>query len=406
MKLLFLPLLIISANLFAQTKDNPEEITRRVADRVIENTSFQFINQATGEKFASTNGKDTSSNVKAESGYNKWAYVNGVLNTGMVRIASVLNDKKYSDYSKHNFDFIFNNINYFKKLYDAKAHRPEWSSFFSMGNLDACGAMAAGLADVYVFDNNKDFRTYLDRAGDYILHKQLRLSDGTLARPRPRNATMWADDLYMSVPFLARMGKITGDNKYFDDAIKQVENFNKYLYDPATGLFFHCWYSDVQMNGVAHWGRSNGWLAVAQTELLNNLPAKHPKRKELINLLLRQIVGYSRYQDTTGLWHQVLDKPDSYLESSVTAMFTYAVAKAVNEGWINKTYLTIAEDGWKGLVSKVTPDGQIQDVCIGTNIADNIKFYYDRPKELNDTHAIGAFLLAGAEMIRAEKLKK
>ncbi|MGN6264310.1 MAG: hypothetical protein ACTHM5_01490 [Ginsengibacter sp.] len=87
---------------------------------MIEHTSFQFINNTTGEKFTSTNGKDTSSNVKAESGYNKWAYVNGVLNTGMVRIASVLHDKKYSDYSKHNFDFIFNNINYFKKLYDAK----------------------------------------------------------------------------------------------------------------------------------------------------------------------------------------------------------------------------------------------------------------------------------------------
>ena len=128
MKLLFLPLLIISVNLFAQTKDNPEEITRRVADRVIENTSFQFINQATGEKFASTNGKDTSSNVKAESGYNKWAYVNGVLNTGMVRIASVLNDKKYSDYTKHNFDFIFSNINYFKKLYDEPHRTPRRSS--------------------------------------------------------------------------------------------------------------------------------------------------------------------------------------------------------------------------------------------------------------------------------------
>jgi rhamnogalacturonyl hydrolase YesR len=275
-----------------------------------------------------------------------------------------------------------------------------------MSNLDACGAMAAGLADVYATDAKKDFRSYLDRAGDYILHKQKRLEDGTLARPNPHNATIWADDLYMSVPFLARMGKITGDNKYFDDAIKQVENFNKHLYDPATGLFFHCWYSDVQMNGVGHWGRSNGWLAVAQTELLNNLPANHPKRQQLINLLLRQIVGYSRYQDTTGLWHQVLDKPDSYLESSVTAMFTYAVAKAVNEGWINKSYLTIAKDGWQGLTTKITADGQIQDVCIGTNIAENIRFYYDRPKQLNDTHALGALLLAGAELIRAEKINK
>ena len=263
--------------------------------------------------------------------------------------------------------------------------------------------MAAGLSDVNMIANKKEYRAYLDRAADYILTKQLRLGDGTLARPQPRNATLWADDLYMSVPFLARMGKLTGDKKYFDDAIKQVENFNHYLYDSSEGLFFHCWYGDVKMNGVAHWGRCDGWIAMAQTELLNNLPAGHPKKQELINLLLRQIVGFSRYQDISGLWHQVLDKPDSYLESSVTAMFTYAVAKAVNEGWINKTYLTIAEDGWKGLSTKITPAGDVQDVCIGTNIGDNIAFYYNRPKELNDTHALGAVLMAGVEMIRAKK---
>lgn len=275
-----------------------------------------------------------------------------------------------------------------------------------MGNLDACGSLAAALADVYEMDKRKDYRVYLDRAGNYILYKQQRLPDGTLCRPDPRNATIWADDLYMSVPFLARMGKLTGEKKYFDDAIKQVENFNKYLYDPMTGLFFHCWYSDVKMNGVAHWGRCNGWLAMAEAQLLNELPVNHPKIQELINLLLRQIVGYSRYQDISGLWHQVLDKPDSYAESSVTAMFTYAVARAVNEGWINKTYLHIAEDGWKGLISKITDDGEIQDVCVGTRIFDVIRYYYNRPKELNDPHAIGAFLLAGSEMIRTEKQSK
>lgn len=406
MKLLFISLLItITTSAFAQRQNNTEDIVRKVADRVIANTSFQFINNATGEKFSNTKGRDTSSGVKAESGYNKWAYVNGVLNVGMVELSDVLNDKKYSDYSKENYDFIFNNIDYFKKLYDAK-RKTEWGAFFSMGNLDACGSMAAALTDVYQLENRKDYRAYLDRAANYILHKQQRLPDGTLCRPKPRNATIWADDLYMSVPFLARMGKLTGDKEYFDDAIKQVENFNKYLFDPMTALFFHCWYSDVKMNGVAHWGRCNGWLAMAETQLLNELPTNHPKRQELIHLLLRQIVGYSRYQDISGLWHQVLDKPDSYLESSVTAMFIYAVARAVNEGWINKTYFTIAEDGWKGLRSKVTADGEIQDVCTGTNIGDNISFYYNRPKELNDTHAIGAFLLAGSEMIRAEKQRR
>ena len=401
MKLLLLPLLLMTTALFAQ-ENSTEQVVRRVANHVITHTSFEFVNSATGQNFSSTQNIDTSSAVKAESGYNKWAYVNGVVNVGMIALSKVLHDNKYKDYAKKNYAFIFDNVDYFKKLYEDKK-KTEWSALFSMGNLDACGSMAAALTDVYQLEKRKDYKAYLYRAADYILHKQQRLPDGTLCRPKPRNATIWADDLYMSVPFLARMGKLTGDNKYFDDAIKQVENFNKYLYDPMTGLFFHCWYSDVKMNGTARWGRCNGWLAMAETQLLNELPANHPKRKELINLLLRQIVGYSRYQDTTGLWHQVLDKPDSYLESSVTAMFIYAVARAVNEGWINQTYFTIAQDGWKGLTSIITADGEIPNVCIGTNIGDNIRFYYDRPKALNDTHAIGAFLLAGSEMIRADK---
>jgi unsaturated rhamnogalacturonyl hydrolase len=382
---------------------NTEELVRRVADHVIQKTSFKFVNGKTGEKYDSTKGLAPSGDVKAESTYNKWAYVNGVLNIGMVQMASVLNDPKYADYSKHNFTFIFDNIGYFDGLYKAKTPKVEYGPFFSMSNLDACGSMAASLCDVDALAHRADYRAYLDRAAEYISHKQLRFEDGTLCRPQPRQNTLWADDLFMSVPFLARMGKLAGDSKYSDDAIKQVENFNKYLYDPMTGLFFHNYFSDVQMNGVGHWGRANGWLAVAQCQLLSNLPANHPKRAELIRLLLRQIVGYARYQDQSGLWHQLLDKPDSYQETSVTAMFTYAVAHAVNEGWINPSYIAIAKQGWKGLATKVTADGELQDVCIGTNMEDDIKFYYTRPTELNDTHGLGAFLLAGTEMIKFEK---
>jgi rhamnogalacturonyl hydrolase YesR len=384
---------------------NTEAVVRKVADNIVQNTSFKFINSNTKEKYDSTKGLASSADIKADSKYNKWAYVNGVLAIGMVQTADVLNDKKYSEYSQHNFAFIFDNLNYFETLQKAKTPKVEYGSVFNITNLDACGAMSAGLFDVNTLAQRKDYQAYLERSAAYILTKQMRLSDGTFARPQPRFGTLWADDMFMSIPFLARMGKLTGDHKYFDDAIKQVENFNKYLYDPATGLFFHNYYSDDQTNGVGHWGRSNGWIAMAQVELLNNLPANHPKRPELIKLLLRQIVGYSRYQDPTGLWHQLLDKPDSYLETSVTAMYTYAVARAVNQGWINEKYIAIAQEGWKGLATKITANGELQDVCIGTNMDTDIKFYYTRPTELNDTHGLGALLLAGTEMLKAERKK-
>jgi unsaturated rhamnogalacturonyl hydrolase len=404
LRTLLIPALFAGASCFAQNANPNTEVVRRVADHILNTTTFQFTNSKTGEKFASTSGKDTSINVKAESKFNKWQYVNGVLTVGMLRLSQVTGDNRYTAYSTKNFQFIFDNLGYYKKQYDAGTQNIEYRPVFRMGSLDDCGSMAAGLLDVYPNDKRKDFLEYLNRAADYIMNKQVKLEDGTLARTGPRKMTLWADDMYMSVPFLARMGKFTGDQRYFDMAIRQVENFNKYIFDPATGLYFHTWFTDEQMNGVARWGRCNGWVAMAQAELLNQLPADHPKRVSLIKLLERQIVGFSRYQDTSGMWHQLLDRPESYLESSVTAMFVYAVAKAVNEGWISKRFLSIAQNGWKALSKKVTADGQIPDICVGTSVEEDLGYYFNRPKELNDTHGLGAFLMAGAEMIRASNL--
>lgn len=395
-------LLAIASSTWAQTQPNTEEIMRKVADNIIQSTSFKFVNTKTGEKFESTKGKDTTNDVKAESKFNKWMYVNGVLTVGMVRLSEVLKDQKYSDYPRRNFSFIFDNLPYFKKMFDAGANRPEYRPVFRIGSLDDCGSMGAGLLDVYAFDKRKDYLDYLQRVGDHIINIQSKFPDGTLARNGPRKMTLWADDLYMSVPYLARMGKLTGDKKYFDFAIDQVEKFNKYIFDETTGLYFHTFYNDENMNGVARWGRCNGWVALAQVELLNNLPANHPKRPELIKLLLRQIVGFSRYQDISGMWHQVLDRPDSYQEASVTAMYVYTIAKAVNEGWINKRFISIAQNGWAALATKVTANGEVQDICIGTSVEEDIRYYYNRPKEANDTHGLGAFLMAGAEIIRAK----
>ena len=83
-------------------------------------------------------------------------------------------------------------------------------------------------------------------------------------------------------------------------------------------------------------------------------------------------------------------------------MFVYTVAKAVNEGWINKRFISIAQNGWEALAKKVTIDGQVADICIGTSIEEDIRYYYTRPAALNDTHGLGAFLMAGAEMVRAK----
>jgi rhamnogalacturonyl hydrolase YesR len=216
--------------------------------------------------------------------------------------------------------------------------------------------------------------------------------------------TVWADDAYMGVSFLARLAYITGDSMYFDDAARQIINIDSYLWDDDKQLYYHCYYSNLQRNGVAYWGRANGWITLATCELLSVMPDTHPQKSILKALLERQIVGYSRYQDGQGFWHPLIDKSDSYQESSVTALFTYGVAKAVNEGWISDSYRNIALNGWRAMkAAKITEDGRFKDVCVGTGIADDLPFYYNRPVGDNEKHGLGLIIECGIEIMKMSK---
>jgi rhamnogalacturonyl hydrolase YesR len=390
-------ILSFSQRVFAQ--DDFDKVFN-VADHIIDNTSFKIVNKKTKDVYSSTKGLGVLSKIKIECAYNDWKYENGVMAIGMAYLSEVTGNKKYRDYARHLYSFIFENLDYFKKLYDSGVKHPSFFKYFRLSMLDDCGAMGAGLYEVYKFDAEKEYREYMIKAADYILTGQLRLDDGTLSRDWPRKNTIWADDLYMSVPFLARMAKLTGENKYFDDAIKQVKNFNLHLFNESNGLYYHCWYSDNEQNGVAHWGRCNGWIVMAEVELLKLLPDNNSDKEELIKILENHLIGISRFQDASGMWHQLINKPDSYPESSSTAMFVYAIASAVNNGWIDESYATVAKDGWEALLEKVTDKGELEGTCKGTGIKDNIKYYYDRPAPLNDIHGLGAFLLAGAEMMK------
>jgi len=142
----------------------------------------------------------------------------------------------------------------------------------------------------------------------------------------------------------------------------------------------------------------------AQVHLLNMLPANYPRRDTIIKNIERQIVGISKYQNGNGLWHQVLDKTDSYPESSCTAMFVYSIARAVNEGWIDRRYASIALTGWEGLKKfMITPEGQMKDVCVGTGIQNDLVFYYNRPAKTDDTHGTGSLIEAGIEVIKLKQ---
>jgi rhamnogalacturonyl hydrolase YesR len=384
----------------AQDTSDASKKLRAIANAVLKNATFQFVDQKNGNKYGSAKEVTPGADLKPESPYNDWRYWNGVLNVGMLKLSEALHDQSYSEFAIKNIAFNFDNYGYFERKYKGE---DKWNfpfgQRFIMEELDDCGAMGASVVEVYRLDKQDRYKKYIEQAADHILTKQSRLKDGTFVRSFPHKWTIWADDLYMGLSFLTRMGELTGDTKYIDDAAKQVIQFHKYLFDEKIGLMHHCWYSDVNRPGVAYWGRANGWAVLAQIDLLDRLPENHPWRGTLLALFKKHILGIAHYQGSNGLWHQLLDKTDSYLETSCSAMFTYAVARAVHQGYIDTGYASIAERGWEGIMAKIRPDGQVEGVCTGTVVSDDLDYYYLRPTPLNDVHGLGTILLAGAEVL-------
>ncbi|MCB0743459.1 MAG: glycoside hydrolase family 88 protein, partial [Ignavibacteriae bacterium] len=305
-------------------RKSTKNILEKIADRILAETTYQFIDEETGKTYKSTKGLPPKLSVKVESKYNDWHYTNGVLNFAMNELGNYLGEKKYAEFVDKNFDFVFNNgdLDYFKNLYDEQKKKDwfsvravNWHMFYRMVRLDDCGTIGASLIEVYKKDPQPKYKDYIDLVAKHILITEPRLSDGTISRYWPHENTIWADDLFMSVAFLARMGKLTGEHKYFDDAVHQVKQYYKYLWNEDKEIYYHCYHTDLEQNGVANWARANRWIFMAQADLLEVLPKEYPGREDVINIFKKQAEGIARWQSENGLWHQLLDKNDSYLET-------------------------------------------------------------------------------------------
>lgn len=393
---------------FSQQRTD-EECIRAVADNILKEPVTQFVGVKTGKTYNSTKEIPKGEDVRFKSPLSEWHYSNGVLDMSMINLGEYLNDPKYINYAKNHVAFGFANYGYFKNTFrnDRKHWHWPFGQLWNMKELDDCGAMGAAVLEVYNYDPKQQYKEYFEAAAKHIVEDQTRLSDGTLCRTFPREMTVWADDVYMSVSFLAQMGKQTGETKYFDEATRQIINISDYLWCPDKQLFYHCFYTDLNRNGVAFWGRANGWITVSLVRLLDVLPKDYAGRKQLIDLLEKQIVGASRYQNENGMWNQLLDKPESYDESSVTAMYVYGIAKAINEGWFDETYMRVAQLGWNALKKdQITENGHFKNVCVGTGITDDLPFYYSRPVGENEKHGLGLIIDAGVEILKLNKRNK
>ena len=345
--------------------------------------------------------------------FNPWQYTMGVTHMGMLRAAAVTGDARYTGFVQRHMQFIHDWLPYFRRQAEFVAIEPgaehrghgiRHNSFrgaIATESLDDSGALGAALVKARFAGVGPDQTELINHLADWVANKQFRLDDGCWARRRPQPVSLWADDFYMSVPLMAQMTRLSGDGKYVDDAARNVLRASARLFNPRTQLFTHGWNANQPYNPQFYWGRANGWVAMAIVELLDVMPADHPDRAAILDLFQQHLQALASLQGPRGLWRNLLDKTDSFEDSSCTAMFVYAIAHAINEGWISPvSYGSVAQVGWNGLALQVTPEGRIESTCVGTTFASDNVYYYSRPTPLDANHAIGPTLMAGAEMIR------
>ena len=404
---------VIPATAFAQNKMTTEEAAKTIADRIVNSTTYLFENKKTGETFATVKDLPLSKDIQVQSKYNQWHYTIGVTDIALMELGDKLQDKKYEQYVLKNMNFVFNdgNMDYFKRLYDQTLEKSGWTAIrdinwcmlFRGKRLDDNGPMAASLIELQKKYPNEAFLKYINETANHLNINEPRLKDGTIARIWPHENTIWADDSFMAISFLCRMGQMTGDNKYFTDAANQILKYNKYLWCPEKQIYYHCYHTDTKEHGVAHWSRANGWLFMATADLLTRMPKNHPLRAKVIKNFQQQASGVARYQGKNGLWHQLLDKEDSYEEITGTSMFVYGIARGVREGWLHPDFIYVAQQGLKGIMSKITPEGDVTAICVGTGIMPSLQYYYTRPTQENDPMGEGPVLRALVEMINSPK---
>lgn len=339
------------------------------------------------------------------------SYEWGVTYSACLDAAKASGDRKYAAYVEQNFKAIADAFpGAMKDLKKGKTLDTAIRKVVDPHALDDAGAICAAMikAELDARKNPKTRSTQvintapvIENYSQYIMTKEFRLADGTFARKRPHKNTVWLDDMFMAIPAIAYMGAYTNDSKYFDEAAKQIMLFKDKMWVKEKKLFRHGWVEAMNPHPAFHWGRANGWAILTMCEVLDVLPENHPQRGAILDLLRQHIEGLVALQGKDGFWHQLLDRNDSYEESSCTAIYTYCIAHAINQGWISAlAYGPAVQLAWHAVEASIDAQGRFMNTCVGTGMGFDPAFYMYRPVSTAAAHGYGPAIWAGAEMLR------
>lgn len=337
--------------------------------------------------------------------FGRWDYPLGVTMYGLLRAAQALGREELTAYA----------LSHIRSCTDMYAYshwdRAEYGfpsinhQLVLMRMLDNCGSFGSAMLEAQLRAGDDNFPRIADTIADFMLNKLERREDGAfyrLSEGEYFDNTLWADDLYMSAPFLTRYAIVSGKPEAMDEAARQFLLFRRHLFMEDQRIMSHVHDFKYGQATRVPWGRGNGWVLFSLTELLEHLPENHVDREALLDFYRIMCAGVAELQGDSGLWRQVLNEPEAYEEASCTAMFAYAFARGARFGWHpgDSRYADAALAAWRGLTgAAIDRSGNVHGVCSGSRYSFSPDYYmYDLRTVVNDNHGIGIMMLAGVEI--------
>ncbi|WP_084441907.1 glycoside hydrolase family 88 protein [Termitidicoccus mucosus] len=336
-----------------------------------------------------------------------WNYHVGCFNWALQCLGAATGDARYSDYAARWCEYALDTFPMVEhQMRDLLAFRSMNFGQVGLPMLDYMSAPAMPFVTRLAAGKNfPGMERYRERAAlivDYLRNKQFRV-DGIFARSYTEYPSIWADDMYMGIPYLVYWSKYTNDAAeriaLLDDASLQIIKFNSYLYEPQVGLYRQACYPSKREEKVPFWSRGNGWALWSAVEVLDALPETHENRAVLMKIYRDHVDGLLRQQDSEGFWRNVLDMPASVRESSGAAIFTLCIACGINNGWLSREkYGPALERAWRALATFVDDNGDFNGVKGGTNFSTKAADYERISFIKSDTHGLLPFIFACIEM--------
>lgn len=320
------------------------------------------------------------------------SYEWGVTYSAMLRAGETTGDERYTKYAIDRMNFLCEQAPRFIKMKE-KGEKIDnlMEQVVSPDALDDCGAICCAMLkakDAKGKKNDRLWKEQIARYYDFIANKEHRYTDGQFARLRPVKNTVWLDDMFMGIPALAYNGD-------WNEAVRQFRLFREKMWVSEKSLYRHGWTpTESDYHPSFFWGRANGWALLTACELLDVREDGY-----ILDCFKQHLNGLMALQSADGAWHQLLDRNDTYLETSCTAIYAYCLAHAINKGWIEpEPYIGQTLLAWNYVSAHITEGGQVEGTCVGTGLAFDPAFYAYRPVNNYAAHGYGPVIWAGAEI--------